>query len=174
MWERPEPPRGATDREAPTPKLWPFELRRVSGVPVLVAGEARAEQQDRDDSTSTSPRPGSADSGRSTHIGIGPAYAAALDALGMGVALAFERARLERSGGGCVVDVSSPERIYAAWDELASGLPLIRTARDPFGQLRAHVDSQQVLRRSVTVASFAEAEEEVLQILSGSGHPNGG
>ena len=44
----------------------------------------------------------------------------ALDRLGMQVAMAFELRRLDRQGGGQVYDVSHPERIKQAWDELGS------------------------------------------------------
>ena len=99
--------------DIPLHPLWPVESLVVLGRPVLVSAGGGEGPDGLDDV-----REGNGGGGGSRGRAGFRTDLEALDALGMQIALSFERGRLSRNGGGRTFDVSSPARIGAAWIEL--------------------------------------------------------
>lgn len=106
-------PGNADTGDSPLHPLWPVESLVVLGCPVQVSGGAAGGDDGAGDVHERGPGT------RSTRGRVGiRTDLSALDHLGMQIAMSFERGRLVRNGGGRVFDVSHPDLIRDAWDEL--------------------------------------------------------
>ncbi len=109
-----QPGTGQQPEDVPLHPLWPVESLVVLGQPVHI--DATEPHDGVDGADGVHERHGGGQRNRQ-RAGVRTDLTA-LDLLGMHVALSFERGRLAQNGGGRVFDVSHPDRIRAAWDDL--------------------------------------------------------